>query len=177
MRTLMLAKRSSLRQFIRSHLQSCHAFSTSVVVRKETQPFTLPSARLRALITLYHRSSSFITPENLSSRIDSAFNGDSAQVGPSGVQLEEYRALQSHVQRNREKKTRNLVYKSVPLNNFDSATWSGAVQSERKALVIAALWGIQVGGKPSLETVQETRAVNENLGDLLDQTVNPHKLS
>ncbi|KAF9468946.1 hypothetical protein BDZ94DRAFT_554390 [Collybia nuda] len=34
---------------------------------------TLPSVKMRALISLYHQADTFITPENLSQRIDDAF--------------------------------------------------------------------------------------------------------
>ncbi|KIY49585.1 hypothetical protein FISHEDRAFT_25631, partial [Fistulina hepatica ATCC 64428] len=37
---------------------------------------TLPPEKLRALVSLYHQSEQFITPENLSERIDFAFARD-----------------------------------------------------------------------------------------------------
>ena len=174
---MVLATLQSLRRFTLSHTNSCRAFNTSVVAREGTRPFKLPEAKLRALITLYHRSSSFITPANLSSRIDSAFTGTSSIIGSSGTYSMEYRVLEAQVLHKRERTTpKSLNYRNVPLNNFDPTTWSGVMRGERQALVSATLWGIKVGGRPSLETVQETSATNKESGDLLDQTVNPHRL-
>ncbi|KAF8524722.1 hypothetical protein JB92DRAFT_2702959, partial [Gautieria morchelliformis] len=133
-----------------------------------------PPARVRALIVLYHRSSSFITPANLSSRIDNAFTETLSRTNTATTYQSSYKGLDARVRRNRETEGTPppLLYKWVVLNDFENTTWSGS-QGERKAIVNAALWGIQIGGRPSLETVQETSATNEKENDLLDQTVSP----
>jgi hypothetical protein len=155
------------------HSQRCRPFSTATA-QEGTHSFALPPARLRALIVLYHRSSSFITPANLSSRIDNAFTETLSRTNTATTYQSSYKGLDARVRRNREAEgTPPLLYKGIALNGFENTTWSGS-QGERKAIINAALWGIQIGGRPSLETVQETSASNEKESDLLDQTVNPY---
>ena len=153
---------------LQCHLPKCRGLSTSTLAQKEPRSFTLPPARLRALIALYHRSSSFITPANLSSRIDQAFTV-TLYKGDILSQHASYQALASYSQRKRVNEPQPPYYKDVRLY-FDSTTWSDK-RGVRQARVRATLWGTQVGGKPDLETVLETSATNDREGGLLDQTV------
>ncbi|GAW01850.1 hypothetical protein LENED_003471 [Lentinula edodes] len=98
---------------------------------------------MRALISLYHQSETFITPENLSERIDQAFTGE---------------------------KTGNLAFRSQPgidtlstfynqaklapkfsewdreKMGFGYGVWSQATYSRREWKVIEALYGVDASG-------------------------------
>ncbi|KAF8609341.1 hypothetical protein BDV93DRAFT_518175 [Ceratobasidium sp. AG-I] len=128
--------------------------------------FSLPPARLRALIDLYHSSSTFVTPETLSDEIDKAF----APVRPTLLNL--------------GKSYKDLLYKRdeldaepdrvVPSANeedgryvrfdiMDDAGWS-ASKGERDRMVKAALWGVDPMAKIGLETLLEAKAEMDQLG-------------
>lgn len=128
--------------------------------------FSLPPARLRALIDLYHASSTFITPETLSDEIDKAF----APVRPTFT--------------NHAKSYRDLVYKRDELDaepdrvvpsaneadgrflgfdNVNEAGWS-ASKGERDRMVKAALWGVDPMAKIGLETLLEAKTEMDQLG-------------
>ncbi|KAF8573944.1 hypothetical protein K439DRAFT_1552471 [Ramaria rubella] len=76
------------------HTSGCCAFSTSGTMRQRLQSTPLPPAKLRALITLYHPSSTFITPANLSQRIDLAFTDPLHLSQTASNQCWNYGALQ-----------------------------------------------------------------------------------
>ncbi|KAF8592535.1 hypothetical protein K439DRAFT_1324482 [Ramaria rubella] len=138
-------------------------------MRQRLQSTPLPPAKLRALITLYHRSSTFITPANLSQRIDLAFTDPLHSSQTVSDQRWNYGALQKRVQQNRgDSEVKSSDYLGVNLD-YESMTWSDR-RGARQSRVNATLWGTQVGGRPGLETVQETSATNERESKLLDQT-------
>ncbi|KAI0069048.1 hypothetical protein BV25DRAFT_1817986 [Artomyces pyxidatus] len=113
--------------------------------------FSLPPQKLRALISLYHESEGFITPENLDARIDLAFTDfeSSSSVHKTHAgQLEMRSALSDR---------RRLPRYGAP---EDSARLlSGSVLDDRKARVdgvFDALYGTWNAKRPGLELLQDT---------------------
>jgi len=56
----------------------------STSASKKPDPSKLTDDKMRALISLYHQSETFITPENLSDRIDQVFAKDHSLAIPTG---------------------------------------------------------------------------------------------
>lgn len=118
------------------------------------QPHLTP-AKLRALISIYHSSANFITPQNLSAAIDTAFAGD-----PDIVETREregqYRQLHETVRR-RESQTE--------MSRWGSQGWGGGSSSPiwndrtgtREKQVREALYGSAAEGKPDLDILMEER--------------------
>ncbi|KIJ56531.1 hypothetical protein M422DRAFT_22695 [Sphaerobolus stellatus SS14] len=145
-------------------------FSSSPKAREEEEyPFRIPPERLRALISLYHQSSKFITPETLEARIDEAFT-NVINVGTQGTTLYTYEQLTSELESLRKGKGRSTLssYNGTPLDYRVNASWSE--QIARESTVGAALWGVQENGRPGLETVLETSVLNEKEKRLLRET-------
>lgn len=159
---------SLCRSMSQNLLRDSRGFSTSTLAREGSQPFRLPPARVRALIALYHRSSSFITPDQLSSRIDQAFTWTPYKSDVIS-QHSSYQALQLYLQRSRAGNKKDAPYYRDVQLSYEQLTWSDK-RGVRQARVKAALWGTQVGGRPALDTVLETSTTNKKASDLLDQT-------
>ncbi|KAF8528870.1 hypothetical protein BU17DRAFT_80023 [Hysterangium stoloniferum] len=144
--------------------RSIRFFSTSPVTRDSS----LPSTRIRALISLYHGSSTFITPANLSQRIDLAFT-DSVNVHSDISTYQwSYNALTASMNDSRRGGSSKSHYFGVNLD-YSDRTWSDQ-QGARQAQISSALWGTHIDGRPGLEAVLETDAINEKEAKLLDQT-------
>jgi hypothetical protein len=164
---------SSLRQILRQHpWHPCRMFSICRVTQDAPQSFALPPARLRALISLYHLSSTFITPANLSDRIDRAFT-DARNATTLTTTIYSHAELQERVKVKRNENpvgTGKAQYRGVFLD-YTGRTWSDK-RGVRQRRVANALWGTETDGKPALETVQETSIADENLSNLLAKTDN-----
>ncbi|KAF8581338.1 hypothetical protein K439DRAFT_1354202, partial [Ramaria rubella] len=84
----------------------------------------LPPAKLWALITLYHPSSTFITPANLSQRIDLTFTDPLHSSQTASNQRWNYGVLQRRVQQNQgDSEVISSDYLGVNLD-YESMTWS-----------------------------------------------------
>ncbi|KAF8639868.1 hypothetical protein AX17_001123 [Amanita inopinata Kibby_2008] len=136
---------------------------------------TLPPAKMRALVSLYHQADTFITPENLSQRIDEAFvlreenNGMLMIGGPSVAdwretalltlpQLREALEAQREAPRVMEpdREMRMMARESLPYGS----TWSDR-RTVRERKVMEVLYGVErvKGGEmlPGLEVLLEER--------------------
>lgn len=115
----------------------------------------LPSAKMRALISLYHQTEKFITPENLSREIDIAFiERPDAMAGMLEREVL-LRDLRSDLAKRRvlPKMGESVQLKPTAANN-DMITWSQRKDAREQA-VINALYGIEDIGKPGLEVLEE----------------------
>lgn len=128
--------------------------------------FSLPPAKLRALIDLYHSSSTFITPETLSDEIDKAF----APVRPTFTNHgKSYKDLTSKRDELAAEPDRVVPSANeadgqyVRYDIMDQAGWS-ASKGERDRMVKAALWGVDPMAKIGLETLLEAKAEMDQLG-------------
>lgn len=127
---------------------------------------SIPSAglapeKMRALISLYHQTESFITPTNLSDTIDEVFIYSRERLGilhPSKPELSQndlWRML-------RERRDQPSVAASdartwrtnAASNGRYTGQWSES-QTVREQQVVHALYGVEGVGKPGLEVVEE----------------------
>ncbi|KAE9399025.1 hypothetical protein BT96DRAFT_976095 [Gymnopus androsaceus JB14] len=151
---------TSLRQYASTSSRVLKRHSST----KSAAPHALSPEKMRALISLYHQSDTFITPENLSERIDKAFTGgarESALVTPAqqpGVDTLNTFYRQTKMAPKFSEWDREKRYFGVPQVNEDG-TWSGPTYSKREWKVIEALYGVDASGKfepmPGLEALEE----------------------
>ncbi|KAL1742885.1 hypothetical protein HDZ31DRAFT_83813 [Schizophyllum fasciatum] len=119
--------------------------STTPEGKKVASHASLPDARMRALISLYHQSSTFITPENLDQRIDEAFafKDLSSQISNHHYQIT-MRDLQRLV--TREKQAPRLTSVSGMMRGPSGGNTPEHVFSEnldkRDVKMIEALYGV-----------------------------------
>ncbi|KAG5646424.1 hypothetical protein DXG03_003474 [Asterophora parasitica] len=137
--------------------------STKITKPKAKGNRQLPDEKLRALISLYHQTDTFITPENLSQRIDEAFV--SSYEVPLKKSLPSIRDLETALtnQRNAPKiaewDQETLVDRTIDdLYNPVYQRWSG-VKTGRELKVVEALYGVnaaELGSTlPGLEALRE----------------------
>lgn len=132
---------------------------TSQASSGDAPEFSLPPAKLRALISIYHQSAHFITPQNLSAAIDRAFIGDSATVAvnvPVEASFEDIRE---------KLKSRRIVPATGPwstnethfkVSDASGQAWASR-RSEKEQKVIDVLYGSDREGKPGFEILEEER--------------------
>ncbi|KAK0453530.1 hypothetical protein EV421DRAFT_1687712, partial [Armillaria borealis] len=126
-------------------------YSSSSIKRKPTKQVpTLPPEKLRALISVYHGTESFVTLENLSDRIDDAFI---RSVGDTALNsFKKYDNLRKH----------RLAQKEM------SELWEWDLQiavgnpamEEREARIVEALYGVDTSDPlynryPGLDLLQD----------------------
>lgn len=135
-----------------------HASSKSDVDSAARPGYRLHPDKMRALISLYHQSHTFINFENLSQRIDAAFTNDRiADVIPDVTTLADLREIRRQ-------------QRSYPrISEWETETTGGMLYgsgwseklSRREARVIEALYGVDFGDSqgrmPGLEALQEHR--------------------
>lgn len=117
--------------------------------------FVLPPKKLRALVSLYHQSKSFITPENLDEAIDRAF------AEPPSTRIFGNRRLVDWPSLRLEVKDRERLSKfGLPetLNSALSLYEVGYYDEREKRVekVFDAMYGTLETDKPGLELLQDT---------------------
>jgi hypothetical protein len=121
---------------------------------------TLPSAKMRALISLYHQSDTFITPENLSQRIDEAFIPSETQTGLGHSFGDGYTDLTNALHNMRQKPKLRVWDRENVVVQMDDL-WSSA-KGGRESKVIEALYGVDITPSrevlPGLEALEESAA-------------------
>ncbi|CAE6407662.1 unnamed protein product [Rhizoctonia solani] len=128
--------------------------------------YTLPPSKLRALIDLYHSSTSYLTPETLSDAIDDTFAPRRLTFNTS-TRYQSYRDLVA--QRDEmDAEPDRVVPSANELSGFGYGTadslggelmagaWS-ASKGERARMVKAALWGVDPMARIGLETLLEAK--------------------
>lgn len=122
---------------------------------------TLPPAKLRALISIYHQADSFITPENLSERIDQAFVSDQKLTGigrTAGDSLKDVATLLNGI---REKPKFTEWDRAAMPSSEVTTTWSSSSDGGREWQVIEALYGVNISPSRKvllgLDTLEETK--------------------
>jgi len=133
-----LLHRSSLARHISS--------SSSSTPETKTSPTQLSPEKMRALVSLYHQSKDFISPNNLSDRIDEVFAknfyaNSSMFVGYNGL-----------VSMMAERKAAPVVGNAQTREQIVTKTWSLGPAAKREQMVIDALYGVDEG-MPGLETL------------------------
>jgi len=137
------------------------SMSSKPIPQEPPSGFVLPPEKLRALVSLYHQSRSFITPENLDEAIDRAF-----AESPS-VRVFENRRMADWPSLRLEVKERDRLSKfGLPetLNSMLSMYEVGFYEEREKRVerVFDAMYGTWETDKPGLELVQDTWEDVEN---------------
>ncbi|KIL69134.1 hypothetical protein M378DRAFT_157353 [Amanita muscaria Koide BX008] len=156
-----------------------HASSTAQARSPKAAPAggTLPPQKLRALISIYHQADTFITPENLSRRIDEAFipslrddKSLSLDMFPSSMAhfrelgmivpnqlrdaLEEQRKAPKVMEPDKDVGSPGIY------DSRNTGTWSGE-RKGRERKVMEALYGVEGVGSvevlPGLDVLLEER--------------------
>ncbi|KAF8897310.1 hypothetical protein BD779DRAFT_1490145 [Infundibulicybe gibba] len=135
---------------------------------------SLPSAKMRALISLYHQSDTFVTPENLSQRIDEAFLPESptATIHTSVTLKDLENALTDRRTAPRVSEWDMESVGRTLLPGDADIGWS-ALRAAREMKVIEALYGVDTTNPravfPGLEVLEESAdSIQENLNDDLE---------
>ncbi|GLB33576.1 hypothetical protein LshimejAT787_0104600 [Lyophyllum shimeji] len=147
------------RGIIRRHV------STKTTKPKPKQKRTLPDEKLRALIALYHQADSFITPENLSQRIDEAFLSSTEPrpntFQPTVKELQNALAVQRKAPKIAEWDQETLINRTPANGAADYRVydkWS-SVKTARELKVVEALYGVNAAKlgatHPGLEVLRE----------------------
>ncbi len=115
--------------------------------------FALPPKKLRALVTLYHQSKTFITPENLDESIDRAF------LEVPGMRVFGHRKMDWPSLRLEVKERERLSKFGLPETLNSTLSMYEAGHEEREARieqVFDAMYGTWETNKPGLELLQDT---------------------
>jgi hypothetical protein len=116
----------------------------------------LSPEKLRALVSLYHRSESFITRENLESAIDHAFLDQTEMSGSSQYNEKHFLDLQNELNERRSyPKFGDTKGASTGGGSYGFVPWSTGERSGREVEVQSALYGTDTTGAPGLELLQD----------------------
>ncbi|EEB89351.1 hypothetical protein MPER_12559 [Moniliophthora perniciosa FA553] len=127
--------------------------SSSAPTSTSKKSYFLTPEKKRALISLYHQSDTFITPENLSSKIDEAFVSRKVEVYVDMVTPKDLKNLMNE-------KLRAPKFREWNRDKRGTAggQWS-AQTTHREWKVIEALYGVDASDRhnamPSLEALEE----------------------
>ena len=141
---------------------------------------TLPTPKLRALISLYHQADSWVTPENLLQKIDEAFVETKSRALSSGREenMVSVPDMKNYIKLRRGA-PKIAQWDSSSSGNDDSATsqWSESGKSKRDLKVLEALYGVTAFDHsstkisqaflPGLEALQElgASAIKDHIDD------------
>jgi hypothetical protein len=135
---------------------------------KGVDPCAVAPDKMRALIELYHQSNTFITPENLSRRIDEAFIDPDTHSSLAAVKRkmmhDNYRTLTDQVQERRRMPRIGSMPPPIGMTTQD-LLWSRS-RTTREATAQAALFGTSEWAfqRPGLEELQaESEEIQEQL--------------
>ncbi|KAF7433288.1 hypothetical protein PC9H_005238 [Pleurotus ostreatus] len=145
------ALRTSTRTFAR------HA-SSSAKKRRQPSPPISPD-KMRALISLYHQSEHFITPENLLQRIDEEFCGND-KLAHTAVGTISYKDLQNELDLRRSAPKISQWRRRDGAHGVPGSMWSN-FKNVRESKVVEALYGTIDAGNislPGLEVLEEEQA-------------------
>lgn len=105
-------------------------------------PYRMAPEKLRALISLYHQCDTFITPNNLSQRIDEAFLKEhTKENGLAKGNLTTVTHLHGLIKQERLYPRLSEWY-NMPPEKTTTGIWSGSGVSQRESQVIEALYGV-----------------------------------
>jgi len=171
-RVISLKLASSLRQY--SVAKGAQAASSSKASSSSIPSHhTLPPAKMRALIALYHQSENWITEDNLLERIDATFVPDVPDAFSLIAKGHRLPNIDDFEKKRAEMKMapKMAQWEASTNNTVGSAeNWSGST-SPREAKVIEALYGVNVLSSsddrllPGLEVLQEVADVLDRKPD------------
>ncbi|KZT12956.1 uncharacterized protein LAESUDRAFT_689970 [Laetiporus sulphureus 93-53] len=114
---------------------------------------SVPREKMRALVSLYHESSKFITPEKLSEVIDYEFA--TAPLTRNLIKSDEdsYWTLDDRVNARRQRS--KIGDTSTVLAEADEGEQWSSTRTAREHMVRRALYGTEQGQDPGLEVLEE----------------------
>lgn len=124
---------------------------------------TLPAAKMRALVSLYHQADSWITPENLLQKIDDAFV---PTISPTqyltlpSLPAQEGIALRDLTSAANQLKTSPKMAQLEAEPSYRRTSEKGLTMSKREKKMFEALYGVKVTGLgvlPGLEVLEEMK--------------------
>ena len=154
--------------FARSSRRPVQVANRHVSSKPPKYSASLPPAKMHALISLYHQSESFITPENLSARIDETFLREESLVaiGSPNIIVQDL----SRLVRRRRATPRLGVWEDDshgPASRM-AYGWTGD-PAFREQCVFEALYGVDSGKRPGLAILEESgEKIQEDIEDDLD---------
>lgn len=144
-----LQRRANPVQVVKRHVSS--------KPRKVASHRTLPTPKMRALISLYHQAETFVTPENLSQRIDEAFfPHDYTQIRTT-VHLKDLSNALTEQRAAPKISEWDLEATRSVAEGVEDGTWS-SIKAARELKVIEALYGVEAKKSilPGLEVLEES---------------------
>ncbi|KAH9951799.1 hypothetical protein B0H21DRAFT_191881 [Amylocystis lapponica] len=147
--------RASLRRAAsgRRHVSSASSSKKTAMLANPT----LPPEKMRALVSLYHQTESFITPENLSQKIDEAFFDRPPLVRSPETSFQVLRD-ELRTRQAKPKVGEADMGKALPAVDYEmgerDGSWSEK-RGEREMKVLQTLFGIEKSGTPALEVLEE----------------------
>ena len=149
----------SVSSVTRHSLRSSPSFNRYVSSKPTPPVLSLTPAKLRALISIYHQSAYFITPQNLSSAIDRAFIGDPDEIitGITAPEKEMNILDLKKAMRRRESQMLTGRWKRVGSQSepeYLPRGWSEGRRGREKE-ILGALYGTTEASKPGLEVLKE----------------------
>ncbi|KAG2158892.1 uncharacterized protein EDB93DRAFT_430033 [Suillus bovinus] len=130
---------------------------TFVIKRNISRAASKHHVRMRALVSLYHQCDTFVTPENLSQKIDEAFVRTKDLNFNTNIEKRSFAELKRLVAE-REEEPRHFFGKSIRSSiGLDASLASSSPNSaqQRMAKAMEALVSVSQDGKPSWTAVQE----------------------
>jgi len=120
--------------------------SSSIPTPATGAPTQLPQEKIRALISLYHQSKDFISPANLSDKIDEVFAKD---FYVNSSVFAGYNTLKSMVD---ERKAAPVIGNAQTKEQIVAKVWPVGPAAKREQMVVDALYGVDED-MPGLETL------------------------
>ena len=155
----MSRRRLLLRSSLTRH-SSTSPSSSSPPVSTPTKRFRtlrtqLPPKKMRSLVSLYHQSKGFISPANLSDKIDEVFAKD---FYSNGTSFASYWNLVGMVT---EREAAPRIGNPRVKEQVELQRWSARPAAKREQMVIDALYGVDEG-MPGLDTLlDEEKTIRE----------------
>ncbi|KAG2118973.1 uncharacterized protein F5147DRAFT_667691 [Suillus discolor] len=132
---------------------------TLVIKRHISRAASKHHVRMRALVSLYHQCDTFVTPENLSQKIDEAFVPRTNNLTYNSNFEKRSFAELKRLAAEREEEPRHFFGKSMKLSPIglrgSLASSSPNNDQQRTARATEALVGVSRDGKPLWTAVQE----------------------
>ncbi|KZT41357.1 hypothetical protein SISSUDRAFT_1042936 [Sistotremastrum suecicum HHB10207 ss-3] len=160
--------------FWRTFTSSTPCKDSSDLPRNDLPPTTMPRERLRALVSLYHESLYFITPETLDAHIDrvfikpdeTAYDANKAlYTNPSAPIASTKAELTRRMERRRRAARRGSLLEKQPQFAMDPDVnpREKASMSQAEVALNNALWGADMGSwqKPGLEMAEEAEDLED----------------
>ena len=146
---------------VRNALPPLRVIKRYVSSKSYKQQSSQSPAKMRALVSLYHETEHFVTPENLSQKIDEAFFPSDRVIAVSGDSAKRHvyetvEDLQNKVgDRRRVPRIGEYNDEDFHIPALQGEGWSSA-EHERVKAVAEALYGTVKRSKPGLEVLEES---------------------